>query len=347
MNSTSRSACPATPSTPDRSPCPGHATQTARREFHSATSPSRGHWRNAVVLLSLLVASSAFTARLCAAPSEPILLWPQGAPGGDAGVGEEHDTTKPTDNLISGKPVIRLGNVTKPTITVYRAPQDLDTGTAVVVCPGGCYSILAMDLEGTEICEWLNSIGVTGVLLKYRVPARRDTTRRDAPLQDAQRALGLVRQRASEWGLNPNHIGILGFSAGAHLSANVSNNYEKRAYPPLDAADEQNCRPDFTLLIYPGGLTVKSDGDKLPPELTVSAHTPPTFLVQTEDDFARVECSLYYYIALKNAKVPAEMHLYATGGHGYGLRPSPHNVTTWPQRAGQWLGELGMLEHKR
>ena len=299
------------------------------------------------LLASLVWVSLVRVTALGAPASEPILLWPQGAPGDRGDLGEEADLTKPTDGLVAGKPVIRLGNVAKPTLTVYPAPRDKATGAAVVVCPGGAYRILAMDLEGTEVVAWLNSIGVTGVLLKYRVPLRKDRERYAAPLQDAQRALGLVRHRASEWGLAPNRIGVMGFSAGAHLSAVLSSNYEKRTYDPVDAADQASCRPDFATLIYPAYLTIQKEGDRIAPELNVTSNTPPTFLVQTQDDGVRVESSLFCYLALKNAKVPVEMHLYPSGGHGYGLRPSSHAVTTWPQRAEQWLRGLGMLERKQ
>ncbi len=295
-----------------------------------------------VVLVSVFTLLAQFT--LCASTPEAILLWPKGAPGETGSIGAEQDMTKPTDKLISGKPVIRLGNITQPTLTVFRPPRDKDTGAAVLVCPGGGYSILAWDLEGTEICTWLNSIGVTGALLKYRVPKRPGLEKYTLPLQDAQRALGLARHRAKEWSLDPRRIGMMGFSAGAHLTAALSTNFEKRTYDPIDAADQVNCRPDFALLIYPGGFTIKSEGDKLSPELKVSADAPPTFLAQAEDDNARVECSLAYYTALKTAKVPAEMHLYPTGGHGYGLRPSGHAVSHWPQRAEEWLRTLGVLK---
>ena len=279
----------------------------------------------------------------CLNAAEPLMLWPGNVPGEKDAIGEEKDTSKPDSNKVAGKPVIRLGNVTKPSLTLFRPPKDKDTGAAVVVCPGGGYQILAWDLEGTEVCEWLNSIGVTGVLLKYRVPKRAGLEKHTAALQDAQRALGLVRRHAKEWGLDPKRVGILGFSAGGHLAAAASTNYEKRTYEPVDDADKESCRPDFTVLIYPAYLTVEKDGDKLPPELPVNAHTPPTFLAQTQDDGVRVESSVFYYLALKQAKVPVEMHLYPTGGHGYGLRPSEHNVTTWPQRAAEWLRAMGTL----
>lgn len=253
--------------------------------------------------------------------------------------------TTDKDGLVVGKRLIRLGNVSTPTITLYRPPQAKDTGAAVVVFPGGGYRILAMDLEGTEVCSWLNSIGVTGVLLKYRVPAREGGERYAAPLQDAQRAVGLVRSRAAEWHLDPKRIGVMGFSAGGHLAAAISNNYERRTYPEVDEADRASCRPDFALLIYPAYLTVKDQGDRLSPELGITANTPPSFLVQAEDDTVRVENSLFYYLALKNSKVPAEMHLFAQGGHGYGLRRTERSVTAWPQRAEEWLQSLGVLRH--
>lgn len=281
----------------------------------------------------------------CAAPAAQTLdLWPGTAPGEKGDLGEEKDLTKPTDGQIAGRSVIRLGNVSKPTLTVYRAPAEKDTGAAIVVCPGGGYHILAMDLEGTEVCAWLNSIGVTGVLLKYRVPKREGVEKHTAALQDAQRAVGLVRQRAKEWGIDPHRIGVLGFSAGAHLAAAVSNNYRERSHPVADAADQVTCRPDFTVLIYPAYLTVKEQGDKLAPELPVTTNTPPTFIAMTQDDPIRVETALFYALALKQANVPVELHLYPVGGHGYGLRRSQDLVTTWPERVGDWMRSRGWLE---
>ncbi len=301
-----------------------------------------------LTIFSLALFQLAFGPALLGAADSPppMALWPNGAPGEEGDIGKEKDLTKPTDGLVAGKSVIRLGNVSTPTITVYRPPADKNTGAAVVVCPGGGYHILAMDLEGTEVAEWLNSIGVTAVLLKYRVPVRKDRERYDAPLQDAQRALGLTRYHAKDWGIDPQRIGVMGFSAGAHLSAVLSCNYGQRTYPAVDAADQVGCRPDFVMLIYPAYLTVQKEGDKIAPELKITAKTPPTFLVQTEDDGIRVECSLFYYLALKNAKVPVEMHLYPSGGHGYGLRPAGKTVTTWPQRAEDWLRSLGVLEQR-
>jgi acetyl esterase/lipase len=294
-----------------------------------------------VFIFALALATSALRAE-----TTPVVvnLWPDVAPGEKGDIGEEKDITKPTDGKPGGKSIIRLGNVSKPTITVYAPPADKANGAAVVVCPGGGYSILALDLEGTEICEWLNSIGVTGVLLKYRVPKRAGLEKHTAALQDVQRALGIVRSQAKEWHLDPTRIGVLGFSAGGHLAAAASNNYETRMYPHVDAADDVSCRPDFAVLIYPAYLTVKEEGDKIAPELPITAQTPPTFIVMAEDDHVRVETALFYTLALKNAKVPCELHIYPTGGHGYGLRPNGLAVTTWPQRAGEWMGARGLLK---
>jgi len=275
-----------------------------------------------------------------------MALWPKGAPGEKGDIGVEQDTSKPGEGLVGGKRVVRLGNVSIPTLTLYRPPKRKDTGAAVVVCPGGGYSILAMDLEGTEACQWLNSAGVTAVLLKYRVPARKGLERYAAPLQDAQRALGLVRFHAAEWHIDSKRIGIMGFSAGGHLSAVASTHFEKRAYEPVDEADQASCRPDFAMLVYPAYL-IRREGPELSPELTVTSNTPPTFLVQAEDDHVRVENSLFYYLALKKAGVPAEMHLFASGGHGYGLRASDKAVVSWPKRAGEWMRKLGVLEGKK
>jgi acetyl esterase/lipase len=242
--------------------------------------------------------------------------------------------------------VIRLGDVFQPTIAIYPAPPAHKTGAAVLVCPGGGYHILAMDLEGTEVCGWLNSLGVTAVLLKYRVPQRNGLAKHAAALQDAERALGLVRHRAADWGVDPKRIGVLGFSAGGHLAAVLSAQTQARGYPIVDAADEMSCRPDFTILVYPAYLTVKEENDRIAPELEVSTNTPPTFMCMAEDDSVRVENVLHYALALRKANVPLELHIYPTGGHGYGLRPTAEAATTWPQRAAEWLRARGWLDRK-
>lgn len=270
-------------------------------------------------------------------------VWPTAAPGVPANLPAEADTTTAKDNLIAGRPLIRLGNVTVPTLTLYKAPADKATGAAVVVFPGGGYSILAMDLEGTEVCDWLNSAGVTCVLLKYRVPNTGPYPKSPAALQDAQRALGLVRQHASEWSIDPKRVGVLGFSAGAHLAAALSTHYDKRLYEPQDAADQLSCRPDFAVVIYPGYLALADKNFAPNPEINPTADTPPTFIVQAEDDPVHVENALVYFQQLKNAKVPAELHIYAKGGHGYGLRRTELPVTTWPDAVETWLHTIGIL----
>jgi acetyl esterase/lipase len=251
-------------------------------------------------------------------------------PAGSSSInpGSEHDATTASDKLVAGKPVTRLTNVSDPTLTFYPAPAANNPGAAVIVFPGGGYQILALDLEGSEICEWLNSIGVNAALVKYRVPPAPDAPRYAAPLIDAQHALAVVRSHATEWHIDPHRIGVIGFSAGGHLAALVSNS---------------DPRPDFALLIYPAYLTPETDRTVLAREFTVSAQTPPTFLVQTEDDPIHVENSLVYYGALTKQKAAAEMHLFATGGHGYGLRQTAEPVTQWPKLAEAWLGARGFL----
>jgi acetyl esterase/lipase len=282
---------------------------------------------------------------LGAAPS-PIRIWPGVAPGEKGDIGQEQELSKPSDKPVAGRQVYRLGKISDPTITVYRPAADKDTGAAVLVCPGGGYYILAYDLEGSEICEWLNSIGVTGVLLKYRVPRREGQAPYAAPLQDAQRAMGLVRSHASEWGIDPGRIGVLGFSAGGDLSAILSANNTGRVYPGVDKADDVSCRPDFQVLIYPAYLVGEDATYKLAPEVAVTSDTPPTFLVMAQDDPIHVQNVLAYAMALEAAKVPFELHVYPTGGHGYGLRPAKDFVTTWPARAADWMGSRGLLQRK-
>ena len=269
-------------------------------------------------------------------------VWPGVAPGAPANPPAETDTTTAKDNLIAGKPLIRLGNVSTPTLTLYKATGN-NTGAAVVVFPGGGYNILAIDLEGTEVCDWLTAAGINCVLLKYRVPGTGPYPKSPAALQDAQRALGLVRQHAAEWGIDPKRIGVLGFSAGAHLAAALSTHYDKRLYDPIDAADQLSCRPDFAVIVYPGYLALAEKNFAPNADINPTAQTPPTFIVQAEDDPVHVENAVVYFLALKNAHVPAELHIYAQGGHGYGLRRTALPVTTWPQAVEVWLHTIGIL----
>lgn len=293
----------------------------------------------------LLLCVSVLPARVLGADEpQPIPLWPGEAPGEKGDIGPETDTTKPDPKVPPEKYVVRLGNVSKPMITVYKPPADKDTGAAVVVCPGGGYNILAYNLEGTEVCQWLNSVGVTGVLLKYRVPGRKGLEKHTAALQDVQRAIGMVRHRAKEWKIDPTRIGVLGFSAGGHLAASASTNFAQRTYPPVDDADKESCRPDAAFLIYPAYLMDKSDPTKVAADLKVSGETPPTFIVMTQDDRIGVQNVYTYALALGAVKVPAEVHTYAKGGHGYGLRPSENPVTKWPERAAEWMKTLGWIK---
>lgn len=301
------------------------------------------------ILCAILVSSSsiAVSQKPAWAPTPghiTLNLWPNGAPGATANPKPEIDATKPTDPLIAGRPLIRLGNVSSPTLTLYQPGSgNTGSGAAVVVFPGGGYQILAIDLEGTEVCDWLNSIHVACILVKYRVPNTGPYPKSAAALQDAQRAVGMVRQHAAEWHIDPDRVGVLGFSAGAHLAAAISTHYETRLYDPVDAADQLSCRPDFAFIIYPGYLANAAENMAPNPDITPTAQTPPAFIVQAEDDPVHVENATNYFLQLKNAKVRAELHIYAEGGHGYGLRRTSLPVTSWPKLAETWLHTIGML----
>ena len=283
-----------------------------------------------------------------------VPIWPATPPDARRAEGPETaETERDPKNFIAGKPATGINNVSRPTMTVY-SPTGKNTGAAVVVFPGGGYQMLAIDLEGTEVCDWLVPRGITCVLLKYRVPAPHVTQYWGAypespiALEDAQRTLGLVRLHAAEWHIDPHKIGVLGFSAGGHLVAAMSV-HSRRIYAPVDAADRESCRPDFAIAVYPGHL---SFGDKqlAHPQLNpdIAAHltknAPPTFILQNEDDHVDgINQSLVYYIALKNAGVPVEMHLYAQGGHAFGLRPTKLPATHWAQLVDTWLATIGMV----
>jgi acetyl esterase/lipase len=269
-------------------------------------------------------------------------VWPGAAPGAGVNPAAEADMTTAKDNLIAGRPLVRLGNVSVPALTLY-TPKGYNSGAAVVVFPGGGYNILAIDLEGTEVCDWLNSAGITCVLLKYRVPNTGPYPKSPAALQDAQRALGIVREHAAEWKIDPDRVGVLGFSAGGHLAAAISTHYEKRLYDPIDAADTLSCRPDFAVIVYPSYLALADKNFAPNPDINPTANTPPTFIVQAEDDPVHVENATVYFLQLKNAKVPAELHIYSKGGHGYGLRRTELPVTTWPQSVETWLHTIAIL----
>ncbi len=271
-----------------------------------------------------------------------IPIWPGAIPDAQSVLGPEYST-----NVLSplGVSWIAVCNVALPTMTVY-SPKGKNNGVAVVVFPGGGYNCLAIDLEGTEICDWLTSKGITAVLLKYRVPLKKTGPYGESPLalEDAQRTLGLVRFHAAELHVNPHKIGVIGFSAGGHMVATTSTHFDKRSYPAIDAADKESCRPDFAIACYPGHLWHDDEGFKLNPNVPVTTNTPPTFLLLAEDDHVDgVEQSLVYYMALKNTRVPVEMHLYAEGGHAFGLRRTKFPITEWPQLAEEWMRTIGMI----
>ncbi len=283
-------------------------------------------------------------------------LWPGPVPDAEPTIAPESMKVVRKEP-VAGRPWISVQNVSQPTLTVYSPTKD-NTGAAVIVFPGGGYQILAIDLEGTEACEWLAAHGITGVLLKYRVPnsghhwdpqlKRHVLPKAETALEDAQRAVGLVRHHATEWKIDPRRIGIMGFSAGGHMVAAISTHWEKRLYATVDAADNESCRPDFAAALYPGHLWTWTPRENpnfdLNPEIAshINRQTPPTFLVQAEDDRVdSVNDSLVYYIALKNAGVPVEMHLFPHGGHAFGLRRTDQPITAWPQLFETWLKSLG------
>ena len=278
-----------------------------------------------------------------------VPLWPDTPPDMQAMPGPEMAET--SSKLLAGKTVTAVRNVSQPTLTVY-APQGKNTGAAVVVIPGGGFEILAIDLEGTEVCDWLTARGITCVLLKYRVPGAPYDWHCDCrphnyqvptmALEDVQRTMGLVRLHAREWHIDPHKVGVVGFSAGGFLVAEISTHFGKRLYPPVDAADRESARPDFAMAIYPGHIAF--DDGKLNPNVPVTRDTPPTFIVQAEDDDVDgVQQALTYFAALKGAGVPTEMHLYAQGGHAFGLRRTSRPITAWPDLADAWMRTIGVL----
>jgi acetyl esterase/lipase len=302
-----------------------------------------------LAVLALTLSESLYAGQAGWQPSPghaQLAIWPGLVPDAQPINGSE--TAATANKLVAGKPWTWVEHVSQPTMTVY-SPGGANTGVAVVVLPGGGYNGLAIDLEGTEVCDWLASKGITGVLLKYRVPDSGPhglvEPRAPTALQDAQRTVGLLRLRAAEWHIDPQKIGVLGFSAGGHLVAAVSTHAEERVYPAVDEADEESCRPNFAIAVYPGHLWTGDNRLELSPTLPVTLNTPPTFLLQAENDpVDNVSHSLAYYIALKNAGVPVEMHLFAEGGHAFGLRPTLFPITGWPQLVETWLRTIGMIQ---
>ncbi|MEX2213545.1 MAG: alpha/beta hydrolase [Phycisphaeraceae bacterium] len=267
-----------------------------------------------------------------------IVLWPDLAPG---------ETTKSPGEALprreSENPrTTRIKDITQPMLEVYEPAADKKNGVAVVICPGGAYNYVVRDKEGVEPARWLNGLGITAFVLRYRTKDGKSNPHWLRPLQDAQRALSLVRAHAQEWKLDAKRIGILGFSAGGNLATYALTRDEERAYEAIDKIDETPCRADFGMLIYPW-MIASAKGDALVDEVKVTPRTPPTFLVQSSDDSATALNSVLFYAELKRNKVPGELHVYLKGGHGYGMRPVKDTVIdTWPQRAADWLKVSGI-----
>jgi acetyl esterase/lipase len=286
------------------------------------------------------------------AADKPIVveLWPAKALNEAGNIGPEKVRMSPrlTKREVEVTESTRmLTNVTKPSITIYRPAKKKDTGAAVLICPGGGYWNLYWELEGEEVAAWLTSQGLTGIILKYRVPRRpgepeREPARR--PLQDAQRAVSMVRSKAKEWNIDPKRIGIVGFSAGGHLSIATATSFEKRTYEPIDNIDKVSCRPDFAIAVYPGYLKTK-DKEELAPGLRIPANTPPIFLAHGGADIiSPPEHSVLMYLALKRAGIPAELHIYAGAAHDFGVRKVDNPCSTWTERCIDWLRNQGLLE---
>jgi acetyl esterase/lipase len=295
-----------------------------------------------LLLVGLFVTAPAFS-------GEPLVveLWPGKTPG-DAGI-KGAETSRIHQSPLVG-PTKLITNVTKPTLTIYQPARGKNTQTAMVICPGGGYWDLYWELEGEEVAAWLNSVGITGIILKYRCPRRPGDVRGEPPLGpqlDAQRAVSLVRSRGAEWGIDKNRIGIVGFSAGGHLALATATNFAKRTYEPIDAIDQVSCRPDFAVCCYSGYLKPK-DKDGIRSDIHIPADTPPIFLAHASDDRESYggsisENSVFMYLALKRAGIPAELHVYATGDHDFGVRQNQKLPSSWPQLCVNWLRSRGLL----
>src|SRR2546426_810331 len=307
--------------------------------MHPFTSAAAG-------FVSFIVAWSA------AAAAEPLVveIWPGKVPDESGNIGAERSRMSPAldrKQVEVTEPTRMITDVTKPTLTLFRPPKEQDNGTAMLICPGGGYWNLYWQLEGEEVAEWLNSMGVTGIILKYRVPRRPDEPQGEParrPLADAQRAVSLVRSRAGEWGINPERIGIVGFSAGGHLAIATATSFDKRTYEPIDDIDKISCRPDFAIPVYSGYLKVK-DKDELAPGLRIPTGTPPVFLAHGGDDIiSPPENSVLMYLALRRAGVAAELHIYANTTHDFGVRANAHPYSKWTESCAHWLRDQGFLK---
>jgi acetyl esterase/lipase len=278
-----------------------------------------------------------------AADPEVVRVWPDKPPGENKELPPEEDVFQSDDPLVGGRKIIKLTNVSDPTLTIYRPSKKTDTGASVIICPGGGHYILAFDHEGTEVAQWLNTIGVTGVVLKYRVPARNPEKRWEAAVQDAQRAVSLFRSQAAHHAVDPQRIGILGFSAGGETAGLTALLHSQRQYEPVDDIDQVSCRPDFAILVYPAGFSDQDAPWELRNHFQVDKTTPPLFLVHAFDDGVHPANSVLLFRELKENAIPAELHLYASGGHGFGMRDTGHPCNRWPQRCAEWMQDQGWL----
>jgi acetyl esterase/lipase len=302
------------------------------------------------LIVSLIISIYAALPTMGADQPLVVEIWPGKAPEESDNIGEEMVRMSPKldHKQVEVTEQTRLvTNVTKPTLTIYRPPKDRDTGTAVLICPGGGYWDLYWQLEGEEVAAWLNSIGATGIILKYRVPRRPDEVKGEParrPLQDAQRAVSLVRSKAGQWGIQPQQIGIVGFSAGGHLAIATATSFDQRTYDPIDDVDKISCRPDFAIGVYSGYLKAK-DKDEIAPGIRIPSGTPPIFLAHGGADIiSPPENSVLMYLALKKAGVSAELHIYATAAHDFGVRPSENPCSTWTQACAIWMRHQGFLK---
>jgi acetyl esterase/lipase len=297
----------------------------------------------------MIVATAVSSKGFGADAPQVIEVWPGIPPDETGTIGPERTRMSPAldrTQVEVTESTLLVTDVTRPTLTIFRPAREKSTGAAVLIFPGGGYWNLYWQLEGEEVAAWLNSIGVTGIILKYRVPRRpgepeKEPARR--PLQDAQRAVSLARMKATDLGIDPERIGVIGFSAGGHLAIATATGFEKRTYPPIDEVDKVSCRPNFAILAYPGYLKAK-DRPELAPGLTIPAGTPPVFLAHGgEDLISSPEHSVLMYLALERAKVPAELHVYAGAAHDFGVRPSDRPCSTWTVDCARWLDHQGFL----
>jgi acetyl esterase/lipase len=292
-------------------------------------------------LLSFLASSLLLCTPGFAAP-EPLTLklWPEGPP---SALAPKSAATEKLIKSYGGVTSTRVSDVTDPTVTVYF--PDKPNGTSVIVAPGGGYMFLSYAHEGTQVCEWLNSLGVTGVLLKYRTPTRDETEPFKLPVQDAQRAMGLVRHHAADWKLDPKRIGVLGFSAGGNLAGHTAWDRGPRTYPQSPDLDDPRA-PDFLIFIYGGGFLDPADRSKFRPGFGVPADAPPAFFVVAHDDKSNPVEAAMLYLEYKKQNLPAELHIFAKGGHGFGMRKDNHPINDWPQRCAEWMKSVGVMEEK-